>query len=319
MSLQSYLARAALADKEKDFSDYFAQGSQFVTDLQERERKNRARGMLTGSVDDYSLENLSKIASLDPELAKSLMSIRSAEATADYYKGGGRSAQLTPAQAVKQKLDKIKTTRASELNEVGAAGLRSYMNDRFGHLTKSTGWLFGDDVSLLEGEDLSTKPKVRRFIMTHKNELFPEGEPKPNALKEEIKAALSSWDTAVDLGAKNLLYNESDIKGETSRSTSEDRPYTSRELFGDSNASAKASLLPMTQDQEQANAQELVTQLTRIKNSVNGDREKFLKIALPLVERLEGRIRMTYKGQPELIEKYVRSMNAIANSFYESP
>ena len=220
MSLDAYLARAALADKAASFTDYFKEGQEIVTTLQDRYRQNQARGMLTGTPEDYTLANLSNIAAKDPELAKTMMAIRSADSTARYYDAGGRSAQLTPAQKATQDLAKIKVNKASELKAIGGAGMQEYMQGRFGHIMESTGGWWGDDVSILKGVDLSTKAKVRKFIATNKKKLFPEGVPKTTALGKEIKAALDAYDTAVEAGANTMLYQPEVAEGTTSTPSS---------------------------------------------------------------------------------------------------
>jgi hypothetical protein len=226
--------------KGKDIDELLANYSKIYSDIGKSNRltlaeqdKREARGMLTGSPEDYTLANLSNIAAKDPELAKTLMTMRSADSTASYYDRGGRSTQLTPAQKDKKDLAKIKVNKATELKAIGGAGMLEYMQGRFGHIMESTGFLgLGDDVSLLKGADLSTKPKVRRFMATNKKKLFPEGVPKTTALGKEIQAALDAYDTAVEAGANAMLYQPEVAESSSSAPSSPLRNRTSESVFG---------------------------------------------------------------------------------------
>jgi hypothetical protein len=218
--------------KGKSIDELLANYSKIYSDIGKNNRlsqaeqdKQEARGMLTGSPEDYTLANLSNIAAKDPELAKTLMAMRSADETANYYKRGGRSTQLTPAQKDKKDLAKIKVNKASELKAIGGAGMLEYMQGRFGHIMESTGFLgLGDDVSLLKGADLSTKAKVRKFMATNKKKLFPEGVPKTTALGKEIQAALDAYDASVEAGANAMLYQPEVAESSSSTSPSALRP-----------------------------------------------------------------------------------------------
>ena len=235
--------------KGKDIDELLANYSKIYSDIGKNNRltlaeqdKREARGMLTGTPEDYTLSNLSNIAAKDPDLAKTMMAIRSADETANYYKRGGRSTQLTPAQKDKKDLAKIKVDKASELKAIGGAGLNEYMQGRFGHIAESTGFLgLGDDVSLLKGADLSTKAKVRQFITTNKKKLFPEGVPKSQGMSREIAAVMKSYDDAVEAGANAMLYQPEVAESSSSTPPSPLRPESnsSESLFG---VKAKAPL-----------------------------------------------------------------------------
>jgi hypothetical protein len=228
------------AGKGKDIDELLANYSKIYSDIGKNNRltlaeqdKREARGMLTGTPEDYTLSNLSNIAAKDPELAKTMMSIRSADETANYYKRGGRSTQLTPAQKDKKDLAKIKVNKATELKAIGGAGLNEYMQERFGHIAESTGFLgLGDDVSLLKGADLSTKAKVRKFITTNKKKLFPEGVPKSQGMSREIAAVMKSYDDAVEAGANAMLYQPEVAESSSSAPSSPLRNKTSESVFG---------------------------------------------------------------------------------------
>ena len=228
--------------KGKDIDELLANYSKIYSDIGKNNRltlaeqdKREARGMLTGTPEDYTLSNLSNIAAKDPDLAKTMMAIRSADSTASYYDRGGRSTQLTPAQKDKKDLAKIKVDKASELKAIGGAGLNEYMQGRFGHIAESTGFLgLGDDVSLLKGADLSTKAKVRQFITTNKKKLFPEGVPKSQGMSREIAAVMKSYDDAVEAGANAMLYQPEVAESSSSTPPSPLRPESnsSEALFG---------------------------------------------------------------------------------------
>lgn len=320
MSLDAYLARAALADKAASFTDYFKEGQEIVTTLQDRYRQNQARGMLTGTPEDYTLANLSNIAAKDPELAKTMMAIRSRDSTARYYDAGGRSARLTPAQKATQDLAKIKVNKASELKAIGGAGMQEYMQGRFGHIMESTGGWWGDDVSILKGVDLSTKAKVRKFIATNKKKLFPDGVPKTTALGKEIKAVLDAYDTAVEAGANAMLYQPEVAEGTTSTPSSPLRntPPSSIKGFNVGDLPPlgdQVSPPPLTIEEEKARTQAIVSQLTAIKAAVGGDPSKFIQQATSLLENIKREIADKYQGNPELLRRYTEGVHDIFNQF----
>ncbi len=233
--------------KGKDIDELLANYSKIYSDIGKNSRlsqaeqrlsqaeqdKQEARGMLTGSPEDYTLSNLSNIAAKDPELAKTMMAMRSAEATAGYHDRYDRTATLTPAQKDKRKLAEINVKNSKELKAIGGAGMLEYMQGRFGHIMESTGFLgLGDDVSILKGADLSTKPKVKRFIATNQKKLFPEGVPKSQGMSREITAVMKSYDDAVTAGANAMLYQPEVAESTTSTPSSPLRKTSASSIEG---------------------------------------------------------------------------------------
>lgn len=279
-----------------------------------------ASGMLA-SDEELTDKQRRMIQAIDPDFADSIAGTNLKEAQAEYYKSN--KSGLTALQRNKEKLEKIKSENRGLLKEtVGQDQLKTFMQDMFGHRERDIAWSIGTgNESVLTDINYSSPESVITFINENKKHLFGNEDPSTsemNALKKELR---KGYKEALEAGAKDIMFRQSATQEATQEGVAKNTSDPSRTIPASDlglNASTKPALAqesPMTPEQEERNSQELVRQLNRIKVHVKGDPNQFLAMATPMLKQLEERIKTVYKGQPELIEKYIGNMNAIANEF----
>ncbi len=275
-----------------------------------------ASGMLA-SDEELTDKQRRMIQAIDPDFADSIAGTNLKEAQAEYYKSN--KSGLTVLQQNKETLEKIKSKYRGHLKEtVGRDQLKTFMEESYGHLEKDIeGSIFTGDEPVLTGISYSSPESVIGFMQDNKKHLGIDSL-STSEMKALRKRLIDNYKEALEAGAKDIMFRQSALPEGAAKKTSDPSRTIPASDIGGLNASTKPALTqepPMTPEQEESNSQELVRQLNRIKVHVKGDPNQFLVMAKPILKRLEERIKTAYQGQPDLIEKYIGNMNAIANEF----
>jgi hypothetical protein len=274
-----------------------------------------ASGMLA-SDEELTDKQRRMVKAIDPDLSDSIAGIDLKEAQAEYYKSN--KSGLTVLQQNKETLEKIKSKYRGHLKEtVGRDQLKTFMEESYGHLEKDIeGSILTGNEPVLTGISYSSPESVIGFMQDNKKHLGIDSL-STSEMKALRKRLIDNYKEALEAGAKDIMFRQSALPEGAAKKTSDPSRTITPSNLG-LNASTKPALAqepPMTPEQEERNSQELVRQLNRIKVHVKGDPNQYLAMATPILKQLEERIKTAYQGQPELIEKYIGNMNAIANEF----